>query len=88
MNEDEYKEAVRDALMREINRLKSTMAENRLIGNTFVQSNLISNIKANVHSQARGLVPENNKTLFQEGIKTLEREKIVVIQGDGSLLIV
>ena len=87
MNEDEYKEAVRDALLQKINSLKATMSENGIFGNTFVQAPLLDNIKAHVHSQANGLVPQNNVTLFREVIKTLEREKNVVMQSDGSLLI-
>ena len=87
MDEYEYKEAVRDALLQKISGLRSTMSESGLIGNTFMETNLISNIKAHVHHLARGIVPENNNILFKEVIETLEREKIVVMQRDDSLLI-
>jgi hypothetical protein len=88
MNEDEYKVAVREALLREIIRLKSVMTENGLIGNTFVQKTLQSNIKAHIHSQGRGFVPQNNNSLFNEVVETLVREGLVVKQDDGSLLVI
>lgn len=88
MNEALYRAAIREALFHEINRLKSCIAENGLIEGMLIQVNLLSNIKANVHSQANGFVPQNNNSLFDEVVETLVRERLLSMRDDGSLLVI